>query len=273
MLVQFVAPVAVVLAVATILLVVASPSFRALTKTRSQFVSHPLDPRVFYEPGAERYAQRVASFLPHAVETVETVHGLPYKSPVRVYVCATQRSLNEFIAAPPATPIRGTVAMESVFLAPSAFDWGGVDTHRETLTHELSHLHIRQRLGLVAHRSAVPAWFNEGLANLVAGAGGEGITEEDATEAVLAGRGFEPDTAGAMFRPKGPQSYGLPAPMLQKQATMFLAFIRDTDPSAFDSFLLELQLAKNFAGPFRTHFGMDAREMWMRFEKELGKSG
>lgn len=270
MLLQFVVPVAMILGVVLLLMVAGSASFRALTKSRDHFVSHPRDARVLYEPGAEDYARRVAVFLATAVETVESAHGLPFKDPVRVYVCATQRSLNEYIAQPASAPIRGTVALESVFLAPSAFVWQGADTHRARLTHELSHLHFRQRMGLVTHRKSLPTWFSEALANLVSGTGGEEVTEQAALRAVRSGQVFEPDSIGSAFRPKGAQSYGLPAPMLHKQATMFLEFIRDSDPLAFDRFLFDLQILNTFAEPFRTHFGTGVEGMWDRFVLSLG---
>lgn len=43
----------------------------AATRSTAPFRASPLDPRVFYEPGAEAMAQEVAAALPAAVATVE----------------------------------------------------------------------------------------------------------------------------------------------------------------------------------------------------------
>jgi hypothetical protein len=246
-----------------------SAAFRALTKSKGSFVPHAVDARIRYEPGAERFADALVPFLATAVRTVEEGHGRPFKDPFEVFLCATQESLNEFIAAPPGSPIRGTVLFGRVFIAPSAFDWEGHDTHRESLMHELSHLHLRQHLGGITDRKNMPGWFREALADLIAGSGGEGITDREAIRAILEGRALVPDSTGALFRVKRVQDYQLRGPMLHKQSTMFLSFIRERDPSAFDRFLSDLQSERSFAGPFRAHYGMSVQEMWSGFVGSL----
>jgi len=246
-----------------------NPVGRALLKPKSAF--HPVegDHRVFAEAGAEERASQVAAVLPSAIARIEAFHGRPFREPFRVYVCATQRSLNEFIGLPPEAPIRGTVRLGEVFLAPSAFDWRGEDLHRESLLHELSHLHLRQHLGFLAARGSVPSWFHEGLADLVSGAGGEGISDEEARQAILGGPTLRPDSTGSLWSLRRVADHGLGGPMFHKQSRMFLAYLEARDRGAFHAFLLQLQEEKELAGPFREGFGAGVDEVWEEFRTAL----
>jgi hypothetical protein len=84
-----------------------------------------------------------------------------------------RKSLNEFLANPPGTAPRGAAAMGDVYIGPRAFSFFGYDTHKESLMHELSHLHLKQRLGYFGFgvKIKIPVWFSEGLANNIAGSG------------------------------------------------------------------------------------------------------
>ncbi|MCW8810698.1 MAG: hypothetical protein OQK64_07040, partial [Ignavibacteriaceae bacterium] len=75
-----------------------SPYSTALLKSKSHFIEHPKNDKVFYEPGADNYADSIANFLQKAVERVELVHGLPFEEDFKVYVCNTQKSFNEYTA-------------------------------------------------------------------------------------------------------------------------------------------------------------------------------
>jgi len=255
----------------TVTLAARTPLVGALVKSTGGFSPHPADARVFYEAGAEREAGEVAAFLDEAVEVVQEAHGRPFREPVKVYVCASQESLNGFLGLPPGAPIRGTVRFGDVFLAPSAFDWQGKDLHRESLLHEMSHLHLRQHLGFLAYRGRVPSWFHEGLADLVGGVGGEGVTEEEALTAIQAGQALRPDSTGRLLTLARVSSNGLSGPMFHRQSRMFLTYIRDGDPGAFQAFLQDLLDEKELAGPFRKHLGQGTSETWRAFNQKLLK--
>ena len=82
----------------TLVFLLQSPYWAALTKSRGAFIPSPLDDRVFYEKGAEEHAAQIARLLSDAVETVEEKHRSPFTAPFKVFVCNTQTSFNEFIA-------------------------------------------------------------------------------------------------------------------------------------------------------------------------------
>jgi hypothetical protein len=245
------------------------PTVRALTRSKAGFTPDGQDGRVWFEEGAEAMADSVAAFLPRAIETIEAAHGRPFRKSFRVYVCATQRSLNGFLALDADVPVRGMVRFGEIFLGPSAFDWRGEDLHRESLLHEMSHLHLRQQVGLLASRRSVPSWFHEGLADLVSGAGGEGVSDEEATRAILGGRSMHSDSAGRLWSLARMEDYGLGGPMLHRQSRMFLSWLRDRNPAAFAAFLSELQREGDFARAFRNHLGGGVRDAWLAFVASL----
>ncbi len=244
------------------------PYSTALFKSKSHFIQHASAPRLYYEPGAEDHADKIALCLPTAVERVEQIHGLPYEDSFTVYVCATQRSMNEFLASNPSDEIRGMVLFGSVFIAPSAFNFIGRDTHKETLIHELSHLHFRQRLGFFKGRKH-PVWFAEGFADYVAGSGGEGIEESEAIDFMSSGRHFVPEEEGDVFGSFNDAVNGLSGPMFHKQVRMFVTYLIESDSKAFKSFLREIQKGESFNDTFNKTTGSRIQDKWVQFLSQL----
>lgn len=239
----------------------------ALLKSKDHFVVYSGDGRVLYEPGALEHAAEIAEFLPEAIQRVEEGHHKPFKKSFTVYVCNSQKSHNEFIASSSSYPIRGTALRGNVFIAPSAFYFQNMDTHEGTLMHELSHLHLAQRLGFVGSRR-IPFWFTEGLANCIAGTGGEGISDDEAVNAIMSGRHFSIEEEGGLLRSwhKVVSGAGLTPRMFHKQNRMFVTFIMDRNPSEFAGFVADIQEGKSFLKCFTEHFGADPEELWELFK-------
>jgi hypothetical protein len=247
-----------------------SPIGRALLKSKSHFIAHEADSRVLYEPGAEGFAEKIVDFLPTAVKRVEEGHFLPFKKPFKVYMFNTQKSHNESLANTTSYPIRGTAVQGNVFIAPSAFSFKGMDTHKESLMHELSHLHLSQRLGFLKRRR-IPNWFTEGLANIIAGSGGEGISEDMAIQYIKEGRHIIiPERRGFLKRlTKTIQEAGLTGPMYHRQNKMFVNYINSLNPKAFKKLVLAVQKGESFSSSFLEYFETNPEEMWNRFKSEL----
>ena len=223
---------------------------------------------VLYEPGAETYAAEIAAYLPAAVERVERVHGLPFKEPFKVYVCGTQKSFNEFTANTSDYPIRGAAMRGDVFVAPAAFSFRGMDTHKETLVHELSHLHILRQLGFFKNRK-LPVWFKEGFADYTAGSGGEGIDKTAAVDFILKGRHFVPVEEGEIFGSFSAALNGLSGPMFHMQVKMFVTWLAETNSRKFRSFILAIQKGESFSKSFQAIIGSSVQEKWSRFVSML----
>lgn len=244
-----------------------SPVGRAVLRSRDHFAEYGPDPSILYEPGMEREARMVSESLPRALSAVEGQHYLPLEDPFRVYICSTQESFNAHMAAPPGARARGVKLLNDIFLSPDCFSSRRGDTHESVLTHELSHLHIYQRLG---HRRTLwdlPVWFSEGLAVAVSGAGGEGVTAEEALRAIAAGETFVPDEKGSLIRPMRAGDYGMGTYMFYRQSQLFVDHMRERDPEAFRDFMLMLQNGEwsSFAELFDASFGVSIERMWNEF--------
>lgn len=245
-----------------------SPYSTALLKSKSHFIKHTRNEIVLYEPGAEDYANSIASYLPEAIIRVEEVHELPFENSFKIYVCKTQKSFNEFAVNTSTYPIRGTALLGDVFIAPSAFNFRGIDTHKETLTHELSHLHFQQRLGFVERRK-LPVWFSEGFADYVAGSGGEGIEDGEAINFILSGSHFIPEEEGDILGTVSGAANGLPGPVFHQQAKLFVTYIIESDSLKFNSFLLEIQEGEPFNESFNKIMGTTIQDKWKGFLLQL----
>jgi hypothetical protein len=215
----------------------------------------------------EDEAQRIADRIGRAVAAVESLQHLPFAEPFRIYVCSSQESFNAYMGAPPGATARGVKVGNDVFLSPEAFaSWRG-DTHDGVLRHELSHLLVYQRIGHLRYLWGIPSWFAEGLAVAVSGAGGEGVTPAQALEAIAAGRAFTPDVQGGLIRPKKAGDYGLDAFMFYRQSELFVEYMRERQPDAFEDFLLVLESGEwdSFATLFEDSFGTTVTDMWSGF--------
>ena len=247
----------------------------AVFASRGQFMQSDDNPAVLYEPGMEREARLVAAALPEAISTVEARQCLPIAKPFRVYVCSSQESFNKYMAAPAGATARGVKVLNDIFLSPATFSsWRG-DTHASVLTHELSHLHLYQRIG---HRRTlwdVPVWFLEGLAVAVSGGGGEGVSREAVVSAIAAGNHFLPDVRGSLLRPKRASDYGMETFMFYRQSELFVRFIMERDPDTFQEFMLALQLGGGltFESAFESIFGTSVEGIWSEFKQSLAPAG
>ena len=259
-LITIISSVILILAIAFFL----SPYSKALLKSKSHFIKHTKNEIVLYEPGAENYADSIASYLPKAIERVEQVHELPFEDSYKIYICKTQKSFNEFTVNTSPYPIRGTALLGNVFIAPSAFNFRGIDTHKETLTHELSHLHFQQRLGFVDRRK-LPVWFSEGFADYAAGSGGEGIEDSEAINFILNGNHFIPEEEGDILGTVRGAANGLSGPIFHQQAKMFVTYIIESDSLKFNSFILEIQEGESFSETFNKIMGTSIKDKWENF--------
>lgn len=252
----------------TAVLLLASPRAMAALRWKPGFEPLEYGSRVFFEPGATDAAQRFADALPDAIAKVEEMHGLPFTAEFRVYVCSTHQSFTKHLGLPETSPVRGLV-MRDIWLSPLAFDFHSRDTHRESLIHELSHLHLRQDLGWIRNQRNIPTWFAEGLADVVANTGGEIFTRQMALAAFAAGRHFVPDARGRFPFARGLGDYGVPAPLLHQQSRMFVEYLRTRYSQTFQEFLYALLQGADFGEAFSSHFGVDLEQSWRQFSRSM----
>lgn len=227
-----------------------------------RFASLAADPRVRYGPGAEQYAARVAQLLPAAIAQVEQVHLLPFAAPVLVHVCGTEQCFARHL--PPGSRFSAAVIYDNrLLLAPRLFERESNRLY-PILVHELSHLHLGQRLG--HYSMALPVWFHEGLASLVAAGGGADLASDaEVRAAITAGRHFLPDEEHDETSRKYAGHWGLAVSLFYRQSMLFLEHLRARARERFGALLLALQERVPFDEAFRTAFGAGALELAQEF--------
>src|SRR6185436_12946407 len=231
---------------------------RDATVELAQFETFATEVRVRYEPGAEARAARVAELLPSAIAQVEAAHYRAFAEPVVVYVCATVECFDRRVSG--SGRFSAAVIHENrVLLAPRLFEREAQRLY-PILVHELSHLHLGQRLGHYTMR--IPVWFHEGLASLAAASGGADlVSEEEARRAIAAGENFLPDPLHDETRRKYADYWQLRISMLYRQSMMLLEDLRTASEERFRALLVNLQERVPFDDAFNAAFGASALEL------------
>lgn len=255
--------------VAAVLLPVCGCSFLnhsvAALRSTNHFLTCDSDSRVLYEPGAEEYAGKIAHFLPSAVQQVEMGQYNPFNKPVRVYVCSSRESFKKYFGA----DVRAGVS-KKLFLSPRIFD-DGDEVAGMYLTHELSHLHVRDYIG--DYRVVkLPTWYKEGLATYVSeGGGAHTVSEKVAIDSIKAGRHFVPNESGGLIFHKSASDWNLKPHMFYRQCMMFVEYLKTSDESGFQKLLLSVESGERFSEAFQTAYAEQLKELWGDFLQEIDK--
>lgn len=240
-----------------------NPRVRGLFLSKKHFIISELDERVRYEPLAEQYANDIAESLSFAIEKVEQEQLYSFKKSFKVFVFSTQESYNKHFGDPPGSLSRGGSLFGNVYITPRAFNFEGLDTHQETLVHELSHLHLTQALGISSIFGNIPFWFGEGLADNVANTGGEFVSDSMAINAFQIGNSFIPDEKGRFL--VSIPDWGRRWPMFKKQSKMFVRYLQINYPESFRNLLIAIYDGDSFSKSFSELFGKNVMEMWQEF--------
>lgn len=229
-----------------------------------------VDPRVRYAPGAEAYARRVAALLPAAVAQVEARHYLPFAQAVEIHVCDSDDCFRRYVPEPP--NLTAAVAYDNrLILHPRLFE-REPERLQPILLHELSHLHLGQRLG--HYTPAVPVWFHEGLASSVADGGGADLVSEDAARSAMReGRRFDPGSDLGGLPRHYADAWGLDISTFYRQCMLFVDWLRAGSEQSFRDFLLELQGGEQFAPSFGHSYKRSVRSAGQDFASDSGAAG
>ena len=232
----------------------------AALRSTSDFVALDSDNRVLYEPGTEEFAKEIAGYLPDAIATVEKEQYRPFAKPIIIYICATKESFAAHTGFWEKT--RGAVTTK-LFLSPEMIKRiQDGSSAKMILTHEISHLHLYQRLGLFRD-AKIPAWFKEGLAVMVSGgAPAVDVSESDAAKAIQSGECIKPDVSGSLLFPKFWHSYNLEPHMFYRQSGMFVAYMKRQDEAKFKMFMLSIENGRNFGKSFSAAYGISIEKSW-----------
>jgi hypothetical protein len=214
-----------------------------------------------FEPGAERLAQVVAETLPQACKTVEELQYRSFSAPVRIYVCASLDSFESY--CPGRRNAAGCVINKRVFLSPKLESTP--DRVPRIIAHELSHLHLQQRVGAIRLQIAAPPWFQEGLAVYVSGGGAESVSDEQARQSIATGKYLIPEKSGSLFFGQEAPVHGLAYPMFYRQSAMFIDYLKHRDTQHFKTLMSGVQQGDTVGTAFARAYGRSLDEVWREF--------
>ena len=174
-----------------------------------------------------------------------------------MYVCGTQACFDQFV--PPRLNLTAAVLYDNrLLLAPRLFN-REPERLQPIVAHELSHLHLGQRVG--HYSPTIPVWFHEGLASFAAhGGGADLVSDDEAQRAANLGRRFYPEQDADGVVRRTADDWGLPISVFYRQAMQFVAHLKELSEARFRRFLLALEDRQNFNGAFVNAFGIDVGE-------------
>jgi hypothetical protein len=251
--------------IAVALLLLAGCSF-VYARLSYSFSPLPENEQIRYEAGAEDLAKRAAALVERSMAEVEKRQFASFKDrkAIRLYVFSDRNRYARFAHASVLT--RASSSTDEVYLSERLRE--RIDSLPSILVHELSHVHLRQYAGTLRYVSDIPGWFLEGLAVSVSGgAGAENVTAPQAKAAIVNGRSFQPDESGRIVGHKSAADYGLEPHMYYRQAALFVDYLRETDPSAFEATLLEIMHGGTFREAWPRHYGHTISELWRTFQR------
>ena len=213
----------------------------------SQFRPLPESGQVRYSPGGERFARRIAALLPQAVAQIEAMHYRPFREPPVVYVCGDDACFDRFVD--PRWHFAAAVVYDNRLLLGRRLFEQEPQRVAAILQHELSHLHLGQRLGHYSMR--IPVWFHEGMAAFAAhGGGADLVSDHEAWAAAAENHHFLPEEEHLPWRRSMAGSWKLPPAIFYRQAMLFVESLHRRDPAAFRRLLTSLQDGADFDAAF-----------------------
>lgn len=237
----------------------------AQAHSRDRFLPIESNPDVRYDAGSQDMAERIAKAISQSREIVERMHGAQLTHAPQLFVCHAN-CFTTFV------PVSKEVAAAQ--FGDAIFMNDDVLTLREQqrdmpvenfLTHELAHLLLYQRAGPAAY-IRVPSWFREGIAVAVSnGAGAEACTATEAAQNILVGKNFDPAEVGSLFRDKTASSYGLRPSIFYRQAGMFVQYLKERNPTAFQAALTDILNGQDFQNSFSRAYGQSISSQWPEF--------
>ena len=258
-----------VILIPVVLALIGCTSFRvanASLQSKADFFACTPDRRVSCEPGSELLASSVAPMLDEAIAAIEESQFNKFTEAVLIYTYAGFSSFSAHSGADKYAV--GAVSLGRLNLSPKLLEVP--ERTQGILRHELSHLHLQSRIGTLAW-ARIPSWFHEGLATLNSNGGGaETVTADEAIKELRTGKRFDPDESQWTLFPKSAASYGLKPHMYYRQASLFVGFMRQKDPPAFQKLIEAIQDKATFGDAVKSAYGKSIFALWNDFLGEVG---
>lgn len=239
----------------------------------------PADPRIHHEGAAQNCAVRLARLLPAAMARIESVHGVGFAKPPVIGVYGSFENYARANGLGNAG-IAGVTRAGRILLSPTLCG-DEADRLDSVLTHELSHAHFfgwRQR-----GTPAPPAWFTEGLAVMASdGGGAEGLSDDEARRAIRSDVRVILDdvtwTDFAALRFSREPACVAPCDLWTyrqrlafRQAGLFVSWLRELKPEAFQQLLRDLEQGVDFQEAFEESYGYKWENYWERLIEDCNE--
>jgi hypothetical protein len=223
-------------------------------------------PIIFYDIEEKDIATQIVKSLPTDILIVTKNQFVEFKDieVLKVYVFSTKERYSTFSGSTPKA--RGSAIENEIYISPIIKE--RIETLGKILTHELSHVHLRQYIGTWRYWTEVPGWFHEGLAVEVSGGGGaEKVSDVQAIAAIKSGKYFTPREESSLFGHKFASNFGLEPQMYYRQSGLFVRYLLDQNPEAFKKAYLALVNGTSFKDIWALSYGKPIPELWKEYLK------
>jgi len=233
------------------------------------FIQMEESSQIYYEAGAEDLAKEISNNFAGYVKSVEKQEYIPFKTPgsIKIYVFNKRENYLKYTFS--SRSGFGSALTNEIYLSPILKE--RLYILPNVLMHELSHVHLRQYIGTWVYTTNIPDWFHEGFADLTSSGGAERRGTREAIEYINSGHHFAPTTAGSIFVNKTAQYYGLWPHIYYRQAGLFVRFLKQVDPKAFEKSYVSLTEKEDFEEVWKKYYGKSVNELWNQFLIETKK--
>lgn len=230
--------------------------------TGVRFTRLQSDPRIIFETGMEAMALSVHKLLDEKAAIIEKRQYAAFSKPIQVYVLASKESAKRYCGILRA---RGCVVNQRLYISKLA-----EGTLPKLIQHELSHLHMEQKLGMFRYHSEIPAWFQEGLAVLVSnGAGAEKASFENAIKGFRTDKSITPNNNRSLLFPKKAKQFGIKNSMFYAQSGIFVKYLQRQGSLKFKGLILQLSRGERFSRAISSSYQKTLAQLWSDFKVEI----
>ena len=233
------------------------------------FIKSSKNPDVRYKGDNREYSNKVGLIAPELITRVEEKTGVRFTKTPIIYICDTKKCMKDYTGHD--FEPRASSNKRGVFLSTKLI--GKIEETRYILPHELTHVLSVENINIL-FQAIPPAWFDEGLATLVAdGAGAEKVSKQQAIESIRDGKYFVPNGDGKMFSRMYGDKWNLKPHMFYRQSMMLVEYLYEKDPDKFMKLVGDVFSGKEkFSDLFSKSYGATPAVVWGEYRNKLNKT-
>ena len=241
-------------------LITEKSSAKILFRKPKGFHTYKSDSRIRYETGADENAKIIANSLDSLIKVIENKQYQPFANKIKIYVFS---NLDNYGRHSPSKGSGGHTFRSYIIISPK--EANTPERLPRIVAHELSHFHLVGYTGIVKDVK-LPTWFKEGLAVWASGgAGAENVSESEATQALLDGMQIKLVYQNPIFGRENSHPKSMATHMFYEQSGMFINYLYQSNPTAFQKLLQAIQERDNFKDALNFGYGKSLNQLWADF--------